>query len=115
MPPEPRLATHVLVSSLIRRASADGDFATILRKGDPTAGALLLAGRVRGQNLALYEQYPTLEGSRNWQPLSEQAIDSEEKLAEYLKRRIARDPDIWILELDVAFPERLAGLLASGT
>jgi hypothetical protein len=110
--PEPRIATHMLVSAFIRRAAADGDFATVLRKGDPFAGALLLLGRSRGHNLALYEQFPTLEGSRNWQPVSPQAIESEEKLEDYLDRRVQRDPDLWVLELDVAFPERLTGLLA---
>lgn len=112
--PEPRIATHMLVSSFIRRASADGDFATVLRKGDPTAGALLLVGQVRGQNVTLYEQFPALEGSRNWQPVQSQSIEEQEKLVKYLDRRIARDPDLWILELDVAFPERLTGLLAPG-
>jgi hypothetical protein len=110
--PEPRLATHMLVSAFIRRTTADGDFATVLRKGDVTAGALLLVTRIRGQNVALYQQFPTLTGSRNWQPVSSQAIESEEQITEYLERRIASDPDLWVLELDVAFPERLTGLLA---
>lgn len=108
---EPRLATHMLVTSLIRRTLAEGDFATVLRKGDATAGALLLLARVRGQNLALYEQYPTIDNVREWQLVVSQSIDSEEKLAEYLDRRVQRDPDLWILELDVAFVERLTGLL----
>jgi hypothetical protein len=73
----------------------------------------LLVTRVRGQNLALYEQFPTLDGSRNWQPVSSQVVETEDKLSEYLERRAARDPDLWVLELDVAFPERLTGLLAS--
>jgi hypothetical protein len=111
--PEPRIATHMLVSAFIRRASAEGDFATILRKGDPTAGALLLAVRIRGQNIALYEQYPTLKGSPEWQPVLVQDIENEEKLGEYLNRRCSRDPDLWIMELDVAFRERLDGLLAA--
>lgn len=111
--PEPRLATHMLVSAFIRRASADGDFAAILRKGDPTAGALLLATRVRGQNLALYERFPSLDGSLDWQPIQLQTTDKEQETSQYLDRRAERDPDLWILELDVAFPERLTGLLAS--
>lgn len=113
MPPEPRLATHMLVSSLIRRAEANGDFATVLRRGDATGGALLLIGRVRGHNLSLHEQFPTIYGKRHWQEIQTQAIDSEEKCSEYLERRHQRDPDLWVLELDVAFPERLTGLLAS--
>ena len=36
---EPRLASHILVSGLIRQAEAHGGFAAVLRKGDRTAGS----------------------------------------------------------------------------
>ena len=111
MPPEPRLATHVVVSALIRQFSATGDFATVLHKGDPIAGALLLVSRIKGRNPALFEQFPAANGTRNWQLVSNQDIDNEQKISEYLERRIAQDRDIWVLELDVAFAERLDGLL----
>jgi hypothetical protein len=101
------------VSGLIRQVSAAGDFATVLHKGDRTAGSLLLLTRCRGQNPALFEQLPSLDGSRNWQPIPMQSIDIERDTTEYLDRRVARDPDLWVLELDVAFDERLTGLLAS--
>lgn len=109
--PEPRLATHMLVSSLIRQMAEEGDFATVLHKGDQTAGQLLLVTRHKGQNLRVFEQYPTPDGGRKWEAIPSQNIDNEQNLSEYLDRRIARDPDIWILELDVAFQERLNGLL----
>jgi hypothetical protein len=109
---EPRLATHMLVSSFMRQMAEAGDFATVLHKGDPIAGALLLVGRCKGQNPRLFEQYPSVNGRRKWEEASTQIVDNEQKLSEYLDRRIARDPDIWILELDVAFEQRLNGLLA---
>ena len=111
MPLEPRLATHMIVSALIRQFSATGDFATVLHKGDPIAGALLLVSRIKGQNPALFEQFPGANGERNWQPVFDQDIDNEQKISEYLYRRIAQDRDLWVLELDVAFAERLGGLL----
>jgi hypothetical protein len=110
--PEPRLATHMLVSSLIRQLAEQGDFATVQHKGDRTAGALLIVAREKGQNPALFERFSALDGSRKWEAVAAQTIETEEKLSEYLDRRVARDPDIWILELDVAFRERLTGLLA---
>jgi Protein of unknown function (DUF1491) len=45
---EPRLAAHMLVSSLIRRANAQGDFATVLRRGDETAGNILIVALEKG-------------------------------------------------------------------
>ena len=113
MPPEPRLATHMVVSALVRQLSAEGDFATVLRKGDPVAGSLLLLTRCRGQKPALFEQFPTIDGGRKWQEIPTQDIEKEDEIQGYLDRRYARDPDIWVLELDVAFVERLAGLLGS--
>jgi hypothetical protein len=113
MPPETRLATHMLVNSLVRRTAQQGDFATVLHKGDPTAGALLLVARERGQNPKALEQFPAPDGTRQWERTPSQNIENEEQLSDYLARRVVRDPDIWILELDVAFAERLTGLLAT--
>lgn len=108
---EPRLATHMRVSALIRQCAEQGDFATVIRKGDPTAGALLLLTRQKGRNPVLYEAMPFPEKASKWQPVGPESIDNEQLLQEFLDRRVSRDPDIWILELDVAFAERLNGLL----
>lgn len=110
---EARLASHMLVAALVRQAFASGDFAAILRKGDEMSGAILLVAREKGANPRLFERFPTMEKGVQWQEIQPQSIDNEEKLNEYLVRRADRDPDIWIVELDVAFDERLSGLLAS--
>jgi hypothetical protein len=108
---EPRLATHILVASLIRRSYAAGDTATVIAKGDETAGGLIIIGRIKGAKPALYERMPTLSGQSDWTLISAQAIDNEQEISEYLARRRATDRDLWVLELDVAFQERLTGLL----
>ena len=108
---EPRLATHMRVSALIRQCAAQGDFATVIRKGDAIAGSLLLLTRIKGQNPVLYERFPAPDGAMEWQTVGMQTSDLEKELDEYLGRRSTRDPDIWVLELDVAFAERLDGLL----
>ena len=45
---EPRLASGVLISAIKRMVEAEGDFATVLKKGDAVSGAILLIGQVRG-------------------------------------------------------------------
>jgi hypothetical protein len=112
MPPEARVATHMLVSALVRHMADHGDFATVLHKGDRTAGALLIVVREKGQNPVLFERFPALDGSRKWEEIRSQDIETEQQITHYLDRRIARDADLWILELDVAFRERLNGLFA---
>jgi hypothetical protein len=108
---EPRLATHMVVASLIRRANAAGDFATLLAKGDETAGSILVVGQIKGQNPRLFERFLTMKGGLTWAAISAQTIDKQGNMSDYLARRRVNDPDIWILELDVAFAERLDGLL----
>jgi hypothetical protein len=63
---EPRLASGVQISALKRLAEAEGDFATVLKKGDATSGAILLIGQVRGTDPILYERYPSLDGQSAW-------------------------------------------------
>jgi hypothetical protein len=111
---EPRLATHMQVSAFIRLANAGGDFAAVLRKGDATAGAILLIGLIRGQNPVFYERYPTLDGLSAWQASASAETMSQEKMAEFIEKRSQRDPDLWIIELDAADHERLDGLLRVG-
>jgi hypothetical protein len=111
---EPRLASHVQVSAFIRLANASGDFATIIRKGDKISGAILLISMVRGVNRMIYERFPSLDGSSSWQPSLREGDPTAQQVSEFVEKRAKRDPDIWVIELDTADDERLAGLLASG-
>ena len=110
---EPRLASHMLVSGLIRQAEAHGGFAAVLRKGDRTAGSILLVRREKGQNPALFERFPSIDGPASWTQVTMEDTEIEQKISDYLVRRTARDPDIWILELDVPSAERFTDILAS--
>lgn len=112
---EPRLTSEFQIAALKRLAEAGGDFATILRKGDPTSGAILLIGQIRGVNPVLFDRLPSLEGGSNWQPVTRQVEENEAEVSGYWKKRASNDPDLWVLELDVASAERLAGLLAPST
>ncbi|MGB5076565.1 MAG: DUF1491 family protein [Sphingorhabdus sp.] len=108
---EPRLASSIQISAFIRLAQAGGDFATILRKGDPVAGSILLIGLVRGQNPVLFERFPALDGTSAWQQALTKDQENEAEITVRWKKRAAHDPDLWVIELDVASPERLNGLL----
>ena len=109
---EPRLASGVMISAIKRLAEAQGDFATVLQKGDATSGAILLIGQIRGENPQLYERYPAFEGEMRWQSI-DFAAQSDALVQDYWKKRCSRDPDLWVLELDVVSGARLDGLLAA--
>ena len=112
---EPRLASFVQVSAFIRLAQAEGGFAAVLRKGDPVAGAIMLIGLIRGQNPVVFERFPSLEGGSSWQQVNMQASENEADITAMWQKRAGRDPDLWVIELDVVSTERLAGLLTAGS
>jgi hypothetical protein len=108
---EPRLASGIQISAIKRLAEAQGDIATVLKKGDATSGAILLIGLVRGADPVIFERYPSLDGATAWQAVTSHESDAGTDI--YWKKRCARDPDLWVLELDVASKARLDGLLSA--
>lgn len=111
---EPRLASSVQVSAFIRLAQAEGDFATVLRKGDAVAGAIVLIGLIRGQHPVMYERFPSLDGGSPWKQVVLKSTDNDIEVTQIWQKRVERDPDLWVIELDVATSERLSRLLEAG-
>ena len=101
-----RLPAHLEVSSLIRRVQAEGGFAAVLHKGEHDAGTILVVLAESGANMRLYERMPQLDGTRAWSQSKWQDTDTTSEFQEYLDRRAAQDPDLWIVELDIACGER---------
>jgi hypothetical protein len=65
---------------------------------------LLLAEK--GRISAIYEKALTISGQYIWRELTVQNIDNKEEVGDILVRRRQVDPDLWIVELDIAHPER---------
>jgi hypothetical protein len=101
-----------VVSAFLRRASAQGDFGTVLHKGDPTSGAILLCTLIRGTNPIVFERFASMDGQSGWQKAMAGDAPSQTQVDDYLKRRTDRDPDLWLIELDTADQERLTLLMA---
>ena len=108
---EPRLPTHLEVSGLIRAVEAAGGFATVISRGHREAGTLAVLTMERGGNARLHERMPQLDGSRSFTCTREETSENKEDFAEYLARRGAQDPDLWIVELDVPDGERFIAAL----
>lgn len=105
-----RLPTHLEISGLIRAVHNAGGFAAVLAKGERDAGTVLIVTRGRGQPDRLYERMPQMDGSRPFTVTRQQDINNPLKFNEYLTNRRQQDPDIWIVELDIAHAERFAAL-----
>ena len=102
-----RLASSVLVSALVRRAQDEGGFAAILARGDPTAGAVAVILAEKGRKACFLERLLQPDGCYSWRA-SGQGAENEEEFEKFLRRRRKVDPDMWILELDIASAERFA-------
>jgi hypothetical protein len=98
----------MLVSALIRRVGIEGGHAAVLTRGDPESGAILLACAEKGRVSHLIERVLDLDGRYHWAPCGPPESDDPDALPQYLARRRSRDPDIWIVELDIADAERFA-------
>ena len=105
---EPRIASSILASALIRLAETQGGFGSVLAKGDPTAGAVAVLLVERGANPRLFERLLRPDGTYGWQESVQPSLGKPGELTALIERRRRFDPDIWLIELDIASTERFA-------
>lgn len=101
-----RLPAHLEVAGMIRSVQAAGGFATVLAKGERDAGTLLVIACERGGEACAYERMPRADGTRFWHVAKQQTVDDPTEFNSYCDKRKAQDPDLWVIELDVANVER---------
>ena len=107
-----RIPAHLEVSGLIRRVQAEGGFAAVLKKGERDAGTILIVLAENGGNGRVFERMPQLDGTRAWTCSAKEDIENKGEFIDYLKRRGDQDPDLWVVELDIADGERFIGKIA---
>lgn len=101
----PRLTAAMLVSALVRRTHQQGGHAAVLAKGDD-AGAVLVVCAERGRRTAILERLLDGQARYRWQSVGPDPTAPDDDAAAWLERRRARDPDLWIVELDIAEAQR---------
>lgn len=108
-----RLPSGILVSALLRRVNDAGGFGVVRAKGDAQGGGILLLLVERGQPDKVVERGLGPTGTTV-------LIDStppdgtSDGIDAYLTRRRDRDPDLWIVEVDIAAAERFAAEVLLG-
>ena len=95
-----QLRSDIWVAAFLRRASVNGGFAALRRRGAAEAGAIfVLVDRLDGR-AALFEPAPSLDGERRFLRVhAAEWIDPAEAEAR-LQRQLGFDPDMWIVELE---------------
>jgi len=105
---EPRPASGLLVSALIRRVEAEGGSAMVIARGDAIAGAILLLLADRGRLLRIAERMFRFEGGFELNYVGPEDPDNPGVAGDYVARRRRSDPDLWVVEIDHPESERLA-------
>ena len=105
-----RIPAHIEVFGLIRAVEAAGGFATVIAKGEREAGTILVVCCGNRALARAFERMPHPDGTRQWTLSRTQDTEKPSEFAEYLDRRAKQDPDLWIVELDIADGERFIGL-----
>ena len=98
-----RLPSGMLVTALLRRMNDSGGMGMVLATGDPQGGGILVIVIDADRRERVLERGLGLDGRTV-------LIDSTpaNDILGYWQRRRARDPDLWVIELDGAAAERFA-------
>lgn len=105
----PRVSAQLWVSALIRRVNAAGGFATVLTKGDESAGGVILVFAGRDQALRVFQRVNLMDGGFGWQQAHDAGAGAAPDVEDYLSRQRRYDSDLWVVELDIPHPERFIG------
>lgn len=95
------LKTWIWAQALVRRAGIGGAFATVARRGDSDAGAVLVKVTPTRGKARLYAPAQNGEGERIWLNLSNGGLgDDEPAVDAYISKRAVNDPDLWVIEIE---------------
>ncbi|WP_225026258.1 DUF1491 family protein [Xinfangfangia pollutisoli] len=93
-----RLASGLWVAAYLARLQAAAIPAYVTARGDDTAGAVVVKlATLDGQARAFERQTDFATGGRRWTVLAEGA---EPEVDAVLRRGRARDPDLWLIEIE---------------
>jgi len=97
---EPRLRTGFWVQTQLRVCDLAAIPFVVLKKGDADAGAVLLRIDKGQKGILVLAREVGADGQRPWRPaLGDGPVPGEEADA-YIARQTARDPDLWVIEVD---------------
>lgn len=96
----PRVKAEFWVKAHLRRVEVAGAQAFIARRGDPDAGSVLIVvNRLDGSSQLLVSASRQAD-ERVWLAVMGAAPVADELVKSEIDRRVARDPDLWVLEIE---------------
>ncbi|MGY2734286.1 DUF1491 family protein [Sphingomonas sp. UYP23] len=102
------LATGILVSALLKRVNDAGGMAMVRAKGDADSGGILLILQHGNTPKRMIERALGAAGKPALIASGPADAADQAECDGYWRRRRDRDPDLWVIELDIASAERFA-------
>jgi len=110
-----RLPASLEVAAIMRRATSEGGFATILHRGDPDRGVISLMIAERGVPATVLERQLAADFRYRWASVPSVAALEPSGWRDWVENKSRIDPDCWLVELDVADAQRfIAETTAAG-
>lgn len=95
-----RLPTEIWLMAGLRRCSAEGIAATVVRRGERQSGTVILKINQFERGCRILTQGRDLDGELTWFPALDGALIEESEADAYLERSASRDPDVWVVEIE---------------
>jgi len=95
-----RLKAKIWVQAQIRQCQVQGIMAMVLHKGETDAGSVLVKINRFQAGCAVLSAVTTLEGTRAWMHGLSAGYGTERDCDAYIQRQVARDADLWVLEIE---------------
>ncbi|GAB4138658.1 MAG: DUF1491 family protein [Rhodothalassiaceae bacterium] len=100
MPSDARLPSQLFVAAHMRRCEALGLAVYLRHRGPREAGSILLKISDLRDGVRLLEMTTAITGSRAWMRIGGPAPLEDAKAEEMIARRLAHDPDLWVIEIE---------------
>lgn len=95
-----RLSTELFVQGHVRQCFARGITAVVAHKGDAWGGSIILRLNLLGPGSRILTQTRDQDGEIAWLLVQGGALLDEMEASAYIDRQVARDPDIWVVEIE---------------
>ena len=97
---QPRLTAEFWIKAHIRKCNAAAIPAYVARRGDGTAGAILIKLNQLAAGCSVLAPDNSLSGGRCWRRATGDEPVTEADADAYIERQLGFDPDLWVLEIE---------------